>query len=425
MTVTATPASISADAIRARIQAIPLNQLDPADTQGFVDDTVGYTFERLRREDPVHRSHSPVPGMGDYWSVTRYQDIMAVDTNPSVFSSDFAKGGITLMDFPPGEQQLQMFIAMDPPKHDEQRKAVSTIVAPSNLTNWQSLIRERTCMVLDSLPRNETFDWVDKVSIELTTYMLATLFDFPLEDRRLLTHWSDMATSNKSTNPDAPEPEVRMGELKKMLGYFTKLWNERVNEPPRTDLISMLAHGPATRNMGPMEYMGNLVLLIVGGNDTTRNSMTGGLLALHNNPAEMAKLRANPALVDSLVPEIIRWQTPLAYMRRTATQDTELGGKQIKKGDKLAMWYLSGNRDETMIDEPDRFIVDRARPRQHLSFGFGIHRCVGSRLAELQLKILWEELLKRFPVIEVMGEPTRVRSAFVRGFTHLPVRIPG
>ena len=427
MTVTATPSSssVSADSIRARIQAIPLNQLDPADTQGFVDDTVGYTFERLRREDPVHRSHSPVQGMGDYWSVTRYQDIMAVDTNPTVFSSDFAKGGITLMDFPPGEQQLQMFIAMDPPKHDEQRKAVSTIVAPSNLTNWQSLIRERTCMVLDSLPRNETFDWVDKVSIELTTYMLATLFDFPLEDRRLLTHWSDMATSNKSTNPDAPEPEVRMGELKKMLGYFTKLWNERVNEPPRTDLISMLAHGPATRNMGPMEYMGNLVLLIVGGNDTTRNSMTGGLLALHDNPAEMAKLRANPALIDSLVPEIIRWQTPLAYMRRTATQDTELGGKQIKKGDKLAMWYLSGNRDETMIDEPNRFIVDRARPRQHLSFGFGIHRCVGNRLAELQLKILWEELLKRFSVIEVMGKPTRVRSAFVRGFTHLPVRIPG
>jgi len=411
-------------AARARVQALPLDQLNPADVQGFVDDTVGFTLERLRREAPVHRSHSPIEGMGDYWSVTRYKDIMAVDTNHAVFSSDWTHGGITLLD-QVGEQQLPMFIAMDQPKHDDQRKAVSPIVAPSNLNNWNDLIRERTVRVLESLPRNETFDWVDKVSIELTTFMLATLFDFPLEDRRLLTFWSDIATANKATNPDAPEPEVRMAELRNMLGYFMRLWNERVNAPPKTDLISMLAHSPATRNMGPQEFMGNLVLLIVGGNDTTRNSMTGGLLALHQFPEEMAKLRANPALIDSLVPEIIRWQTPLAYMRRTALQDTELAGQQIRKGDKLAMWYLSGNRDDAAIAEPDRFIVDRERPRQHLSFGFGIHRCVGNRLAELQLKILWEELLARFPVIEVVGEPTRVRSAFVRGFTKLPVRIPG
>jgi cytochrome P450 len=406
---------------RARAFALPLNQLDPADPQGFVDDTVGYVFERLRREDPVHRSHSPIPGIDTYWSVTRYQDIMHVDSHHELYSSD---GGITLMDFPDDdEQKLKMFIAMDPPKHDEQRKAVSPIVAPANLNNWRDLIRERTGKVLDSLPRNETFDWVDKVSIELTTYMLATLFDFPLHDRRLLTYWSDISTANKLTNPDAPEPEVRMAELRKMLEYFTRLWNERVNEAPRSDLISMLAHGPATRNMGPLEYMGNLVLLIVGGNDTTRNSMTGGLLALHDYPEEMAKLRANPALIEGMVSEIIRWQTPLAYMRRTAVADTELGGKQIKKGDKLAMWYLSGNRDASAIREPDRFIVDRERPRQHLSFGFGIHRCVGNRLAELQLKILWEEILRRFERIEVVGEPTRVRSAFVRGFSKLPVRV--
>ena len=408
---------------RARAFALPLEQLDPADPQGFVDDTVGYVFERLRREDPVHRSHSPVPGIDAYWSVTRYQDIMYVDSHHEIYSSE---GGITLMDFPPDdEQKLKMFIAMDPPKHDEQRKAVSPIVAPANLNNWRDLIRQRTGQVLDSLPRNETFDWVDKVSIELTTYMLATLFDFPLQDRRLLTHWSDISTANKLTNPDAPEPEVRMAELRKMLEYFTRLWNERVNQPPRSDLISMLAHGAATRNMGPLEYMGNLVLLIVGGNDTTRNSMTGGLLALNEFPEQMAKLRANPALIEGMVSEIIRWQTPLAYMRRTATRDTELGGKQIKEGDKLAMWYLSGNRDAAAIPEPDRFIIDRERPRQHLSFGFGIHRCVGNRLAELQLKILWEEILRRFERIEVVGEPTRVRSAFVRGFSKLPVRIAG
>jgi cytochrome P450 len=410
------------DAARERVAGLSLEQVNPADPQGFVDDTVGYLFERLRREDPVHRSHSPIPGIDTYWSVTRYQDIMHVDTSHGIYSSE---EGITLMDFPPGdEQKLPMFIAMDPPKHDAQRKAVSPIVAPANLNHWQALIRERTAKVIDCLPRNETFNWVELVSKELTTYMLATLFDFPLEDRHLLPHWSDMVTSNKLTNPDAPEPEVRMAELRKMLGYFMGLWNERVNAAPRTDLISMLAHGPATRNMSPAEFMGNLALLIVGGNDTTRNSMTGGLLALYENPDEMAKLRANPALLDSLVPEIIRWQTPLAYMRRTALQDTELGGKRIRKGDKLAMWYLSGNRDDAAIPEPDRFIVDRERPRQHLSFGFGIHRCVGNRLAELQLKILWEELLRRFEVIEVVGEPTRVRSSFVRGFSCLPVRIP-
>jgi cytochrome P450 len=413
----------NADAQRARVAAIPLAQINPADPQEFVDDTVGYLFERLRREDPVHRSHSPIPGMDTFWSVTRYQDIMHVDTHHDIYSS---ANGITLMDFPEGdEQRFAMFIAMDQPKHDEQRKTVNPIVAPANLNNWQGLIRQRTAMVLDALPRNETFDWVDKVSIELTTYMLATLFDFPLQDRRLLPYWSDVATSHKLTNPNALEPEVRMAELRKMLEYFTRLWNERVNAPPRTDLISMLAHGAATRNMGPLEFMGNLALLIVGGNDTTRNSMTGGLLALHNNPQEMAKLRTNPALVESMVPEIIRWQTPLAYMRRTALADTELGGKQIRKGDKLAMWYLSGNRDGTAIPEPDRFIIDRERPRQHLSFGFGIHRCVGNRLAELQLKILWEEILKRFEKIDVVGEPTRVRSSFVRGFSELPVRIPG
>jgi cytochrome P450 len=232
-----------------------------------------------------------------------------------------------------------------------------------------------------------------------------------------------MATANKLINPDAPEPEVRMAELRKMLEYFMRLWNERINGPLRTDLISMLAHGAATRNMGPAELMGNLALLIVGGNDTTRNSMTGGLLALHEHPQEMVKLRANPALVESLVPEIVRWQTPIAYMRRTALADTELGVKQIRKGDELAMWYLSGNRDESAIPEADRFIVDRERPRQHLSFGHGIHRCVGNRLAELQLKILWEELLSRPGMLEVMGEPTRVRSSFVRGFSDLPVRI--
>ena len=407
---------------RAHAFAMPLDQIDVSQQQLFQDDSIGHYFERLRRDDPVHRYASD--RYGDYWSVTKYKDIMQVDTSHGVYSSDWSQGGIAIFQLPM-ENRLQMFIAMDQPKHDEQRKSVSPIVAPGNLALMESTIRARTAKVLDDLPRNETFDWVERVSTELTTQMLATLFDFPFEDRKLLTWWSDVATSVPEVDHLVASQEARLAELGKCLAYFTNLWNERVNTPPKHDLISMLAHAPATRAMSPREFMGNLVLLIVGGNDTTRNSMTGGLFALHQHPAEFAKLRANPALIESMVPEIIRWQTPLAHMRRTALADADLGGKQIKKGDKVVMWYLSGNRDEEAIDNPNQFIIDRARPRQHLSFGFGIHRCVGNRLAEMQLKILWEEILKRFPVIEVVGEPQRVLSNFVRGFTHLPVRLPG
>ena len=410
------------DEARALAFAMPLEQIDVTKPRLFQDDSIGHYFERLRRDDPVHYHSNNF--YGGYWSVTKYRHIMQVDTSHAVYSSDWSHGGIGIFDAPL-ENRFQMFIAMDPPKHDEQRKTVSPIVAPGNLASMESTIRERTARVLDGLPRNETFNWVERVSIELTTQMLATLFDFPFEDRKLLTWWSDIATSPSGPGFLIASEEQRWAELGKCLAYFTRLWNERINAPPRTDLISMLAHGAATRNMSPREFLGNLMLLIVGGNDTTRNSMTGGLYALHQYPGEVAKLRANPALVDSMVPEIIRWQTPLAHMRRTALADTELGGKPIKKGDKVVMWYLSGNRDEEAIEKANQFIIDRARPRQHLSFGFGIHRCVGNRLAEMQIKILWEEILQRFPVIEVVGPPKRVLSNFVRGFTELPVRIPG
>ncbi len=420
MTITAT--RDVQEAARERAFSMPLADIDPSDADFFEHNTVGHYFERLRRDDPVHLAHSPV--FGKYWSITRYQDIMAVDTNHGAFSSEASLGGISLK--PPEEEasQLQMFIAMDPPKHDVQRKAVTPIVAPANLANMEALIRERTVKVLDELPRGEAFNWVDRVSIELTTLMLATLFDFPLADRHLLHHWSDVATSRKEVDPNALEPAERLAELQKMLAYFTELWNARVNAPPAVDLISMLAHDPATRNMGAREFMGNLVLLIVGGNDTTRNSMSGGLLAMSQYPDQWTKFRENPGLIPNMVSEIIRWQTPLAHMRRTALKDTQVGDKIIQKGDSVAMWYLSGNRDESSIADAERLIIDRPNARQHLSFGFGIHRCVGNRLAEMQLRILWEEIHKRFKDIEVLDAPKRVRSCFVRGYSELMVRIP-
>ncbi len=378
-------------------------------------------FERLRKEAPVHYCKDSL--FGPYWSVTRFKDIMTVDTNPTVYSSE---GGITLG--PPITQierpedfRTPMFIAMDAPKHDVQRATVSPVVAPRNLAVMEATIRERAAAILDSLPVGETFDWVDKVSIELTTQMLATLFDFPFGDRRKLTRWSDVATAAPGTVIDSITQ--RREELLECLEYFTRLWNERVNSAPGNDLISMLAHGENTRNMQPMEFLGNLILLIVGGNDTTRNSISGGVLALNENPQEYAKLRANPDLIPNMVSEIIRWQTPLSYMSRTATTDTELDGQTIKAGDKVCMWYISGNRDESAIPQANEFLIDRPKARQHLSFGFGIHRCMGNRLAEMQLRVLWEEITKRFDRVEVVGEPKRSLSVFIHGFTDLPVRV--
>jgi cytochrome P450 len=199
------------------------------------------------------------------------------------------------------------------------------------------------------------------------------------------------------------------------------LWRERAEKGEGTDLVSMLAHGEATKNMSPQEFLGNLILLIVGGNDTTRNSMTGGVWALNQNPGEYAKLRNNPSVIPNMVSEIIRWQTPLAHMRRIANKDYVLDGQTIKAGDKVVMWYLSGNRDERSIDRPNEFIIDRDRARQHLSFGFGVHRCMGNRLAEMQLRVLWEEVQKRFHMVEVIGDPTLVPSNFVHGYTEMQV----
>jgi cytochrome P450 len=400
---------------------VPLEDINPVWNRLFAENRMLDYFERLRREDPVHFNESEVAGR--YWSLTRYNEIKAVDTDHKNFSSAH---GITLgfpidQPLPEGALDVSMFIAMDQPKHDVQRKTVSPVVSTRNLAGMEALIRERTCEVLDSLPEGETFDWVDTVSIELTTRMLATLFDFPYEDRAKLTRWSDVATAVPGGGVIDTE-EQRREELIECLVCFTQIWEDR-KKNPTGDLVSMLAHGEETKDMEPMEFLGNLILLIVGGNDTTRNSMSGGVLALNQYPSEFEKLKNDHSLIPNMVAEVIRWQTPLAYMRRTANNDCIVGGKQIKAGDQMLMWYLSGNRDEDVFERGEELIIDRQNARNHLSFGFGIHRCMGNRLAEMQLRVLWEEILERFENIEVVGDVERTFSSFVKGYTSMPVRV--
>jgi cytochrome P450 len=403
----------------ARQRALP--SIDVSDPRLYQDDTWRPLFAQLRRDDPVH--YCEASPFGPYWSVTRYDDIFAIELDHQNYSSSSELGGIQITDQPKG-RELANFIRMDPPGHTAQRRTVAPIVAPSNLANFESLIRQRTAGVLDALPRHQTFDWVERVSVDLTNMMLATLFDFPWADREKLTWWSDVAIANVHS-PDAVvhSEDERFAELAKMGEYFRKLWDGRADAPPAFDLISMLAHADATRNMPPREFIGTLALLIVGGNDTTRNSMSGGLMALVENPDQFDLVRSRRELIPNLVSEIIRYQTPVLHMRRTARNDVELAGRGIAKGDKVVMWYISGNRDEDKIERPDEFIIDRSKPRQHLAFGAGIHRCVGDRLAEQQLRILWEEILQRDLRFEIMGAPRRLYSNFIRGIRSLPVRI--
>jgi len=402
---------------------IPLDKMDVSDGTLFERDSWRPYFERLRREDPVHYlEESP---FGPFWSITRYEDIKFVDSRHDLFSSSPT---ITLGD-PDGEMPIEMFMTMDPPRHAKQRKAVQPVATPSNLARLEGLIRQRVIDILENLPVGEVFDWVPRVGIELTTQMLATLFGFPLEERSKLSYWSDMTTASPELAAEADMMKRKMA-LQDCLQTFMGMWQDRLartaaGEAPGFDLISMMQGSEDTIDMPtrPMEFLGNILLLIVGGNDTTRNTISASVLGLNQFPSEYDKLRANPDLIPNMVSEIIRWHTPIAMMRRTAREDVELGGKTIRAGDKIAMWYVSGNRDEEQFERADDLIIDRENARSHLSFGFGVHHCMGNRLAEMQLRILWEEILKRFSNIEVVGEPERINNNMIRGFESMKVKL--
>jgi cytochrome P450 len=396
-----------------------INTIDVSDTALYTEDRWSEPFARLRRDMPV--SYCPESPYGPYWSVTSLDAIQEVEGAPDVFSSDYRLGGITILDAL-GDREFPNFIAMDRPRHTEQRKVVQPAFNPSEMARREIEIRKRTKELFDTLPVGDTFDWVEEVAVKLTIGMLTILLDIPWDERHNLKRWSDYASDVAPDHDEAWDAEfqVQMGQ---MLAYFDEILAERRALPPTDDLMSRMVHSDAMGHLDPLERIANIALLIVAGNDTTRNSMSGFVLACNQFPDTLDKLRAKPDLVANATQEIIRWQSPVTHMRRTCVADAEVRGQKIAKGDKVVIWYISGNRDESIFADADVFDISRDNARRHVGFGFGVHRCVGARLAEVQLTVLIEEILSRNIRIEQVGTVERLASPFLHGFVHMPVRI--
>lgn len=414
-------------ATQIRVAPETPHPLDVSRAELWSEDRWQDPMRQLRAESPIFYCEDSK--FGPYWSVTTYKPIQHIEALPKIFSSSWEYGGITVAGdgiehLQEGEIPMPMFIAMDPPQHTAQRRTVAPAFGPSEIERMRADTAARTAAIIDTLPIGQPFDWVEKVSIELTTDMLAILFDFPWADRHNLTRWSD-ALGDIESFDTLEKRQARLAQAFEMGAAFKELWDHKAQNPGTSDLISIMLQSDAMSHMSENEFMGNLILLIVGGNDTTRNSMSAYAYGLHSFPEERAKLERDhsPDLAVNAMHEILRWQTPLAHMRRTASEDTELFGHQIKARDKIALWYASANRDESVFPDGDRIIVDRENARRHLAFGYGIHRCVGARVAELQLTTLISEMQKRRLRVNVLAEPERVHASFVHGYRHMQVEL--
>jgi cytochrome P450 len=405
------------------LQTVHEQPWDVSDPKLFGTDKAHDIFREMRATKPLNQiTGSP---HGSYWNVTTVKNIQHIEALPKIFASGFEKGGMVIQDPTPEslkEGRGKTFIAMDAPEHSKRRRAVAPAFTPAEMVRLSDLVRRRTIETLENLPRGEQFNWVEKVSIELTTGMLAIIFDFPWEHRHALTYWSDWLSDLRLGATKELE-ELRTQITIEMGTCMFKLWEKRLGEPPAPDLLSRMIHSEEMPEMDPLEFSANMSLLIVGAVDTTRNTMSGIAEGFHRFPEERAKLEANPSLIPNAVQECIRFVSPVAHMRRTAQEDYELDGQTIKKGDKVILWYKSANRDETVFDEPDVIKVDRENARRHVAFGYGVHRCVGARLAELQLRTLIEEMIKLDIRPRVTGKVERLENVFINGFSKIEVTL--
>jgi linalool 8-monooxygenase len=385
-------------------------------------------FARMRREAPV-AWNAEDDGRG-FWSVTRYEDIVAVSKNPKVFSSERKHGGHRMFDenvvgvAGVGADKTEApMISMDPPEHNQYRRMVSPGFSPQRVRQLEERIRDRVRAILERLKGAESCDFVTDIAAELPIQMLAELMGVPQEDRGKLFEWSNALIAE-----DDPEyrssPEATAKKIASMAEYAVELWNQRF-ENPGDDLISMLVHSRIDGEAMTRErYIGTFILLVAAGNETTRNSIAGGFLALAEHPEEKRRIIDDRSLLGSAASEIVRWVSPVMHMRRTAIEDAEIGGQAIRAGDKVILWYCSANRDEAIFTDPLRFDVGRAEP-PHLGFGIGQHFCLGARLAEMQIRIFYDEFLRRYPKARPNGPLRRIRSNFIVGYKSIPTALRG
>ena len=398
----------------------PINPFEVSANAIYTEDQWREPFAKLRAEMPL--SWRPESPFGAYWSVVTHDLVQEVELRHDVFSSRWDMGNITIAEAVNGEG-FPNFIAQDPPIHTAQRRVIAPAFSPSQILKLEKLVRERTEKLFAELPRGEEFDWVERVSLPLTLGMLCILFDMPFEEWRDIKRWSDWASGVSEDNLNEEYRAQFLLQMGEMLARFDRELEDRRAKPPTDDLLSRMVHSEAMGNMDAMERIANIALLIVGGNDTTRNSMSALVEAFDKYPGELDRLRADASLIPNAAQEIIRWQSPVTHMRRTALEDTELAGQRIAKGEKVVMWYISANRDEQIFPDAERFDVARENARRHVGFGHGIHRCVGARLAEVQLHAVIEQMLKLPGKVVPQAKPTRLASPFLHGFTAMPVKI--